>query len=200
MSLIPRRGGSGPPDTSASVSQGGSVVLGNQVGGNLNQTNNYNADRPPTVVEQLLVRLQHELDNNIRTSEVLSRLQRYHGGIVVDDVRGLAAKLERAGRGKELTSALERKEMFAKLLEAWSWYASAQEIFAYLLAKAEHFFSSEILPEIGTLAEVEVNRRMNVLIVNPTVEECGATVFQVDHLTAMGMIYWLAEQCFVRWH
>ncbi|WP_368039360.1 MULTISPECIES: ABC-three component system protein [unclassified Tardiphaga] len=34
----------------------------------------------------------------------------------------------------------------------------------------------------------------------PTVSECGASVFEIDHNTALGMVYWLAEQCFVRWH
>jgi hypothetical protein len=181
------------------VSQAGSTVAGHQIGGDYRPTI-YEARKSAGVVEQLLRKLHHEVENNIHASETLSRLQRYHGGLVTDDVRGLTAKLERAGRSRELETALERKEMFAKLLEHWSHYASAQEIFAYLLARAEHFFTTEILPSIDDLSEIEINQRMNILIVNPTVEECGATVFQIDHLTAMGMVYWLAEQCFVRWH
>lgn len=186
---------------SFSVTQTGSTVLGNQVGGNFNQTNiQQGAQRAATVIEQLLARLQLEVEQKAHCSEMLVRLQRFHGGVVKDGVRGLEAKLVKAGRVHEVEDALERKESFSKLLETWSLYASAQEIFAHLLTKAEHHFNSEILPEMGVIGVVEVNRRINALIVNPMVEECGASLFKIDHFVAMGMVYWLAEQCFVRWH
>lgn len=202
MSLPPKKRPALPAVTSnppLSISQAGSNVGGHQVAGDYRPTI-YEARRSAGIVEQLLVKLHHELEHNIRASDILTRLQRYHGGLITDEVRGLTAKLERAGRFGEIETAIERKEMFAKLLEQWSLYASAQEIFAYILAKAEHYFTSEILPEIGYLSDVEINQKMNMLIVTPTVEECGATVFQIDHLTAMGMVYWLGEQCFIRWH
>ena len=131
---------------------------------------------------------------------MLKRLQRYHGGKVVDGVKGLEAKLTHVGRTEEIEDALERKESFAKMLDEWSLYSSAQEIFIHLLAKSEHLFNTEILPEISKLSDVDVNRRINQLIVEPTVHECGASLFKIDHFVAMGMVYWLAEQCFVKWH
>jgi hypothetical protein len=79
-------------------------------------------------------------------------------------------------------------------------YASAQEIFAYLLAKAEHEFSYIIHPQIPNLDPVAVNQLVNDRIVTPTLEECGCSVFTLNHAVVMGMIYWLAEQCFIRWH
>ncbi len=112
----------------------------------------------------------------------------------------MQAKLKVAGREDEYLEAIEKKEQFAKLLERWSLYASAQEIFAYLLAKAEYEFTYVIRPQIATISKVQVNELVRDRIVAPTVEECGATVFTVNHSTAMGMVYWLAEQCFVRWH
>lgn len=185
----------------STVTQADSTVLGNQVGGNFNQTNNYqSAQNGATVIEKLLAQLQDEVEKELHCSEMLIRLQRYHGGKVLDGVKGLQAKLVHAGRADELEDALERKESFSKLLESWSLYASAQEIFAHLLAKAEHLFNTEILPDIGTLQISEVNRRVNQLIVEPTVHECGASLFKIDHYVAMGMVYWLAEQCFVKWH
>ena len=185
----------------STVIQADSTVLGNQVGGNFNQTNNYqSAQNGATVIEKLLAQLQDEVEKELHCSEMLIRLQRYHGGKVLDGIKGLEAKLVHAGRADELEDALERKESFSKLLESWSLYASAQEIFAHLLAKAEHLFNSEILPDIGTLQISEVNRRVNQLIVEPTVHECGASLFKIDHHVAMGMVYWLAEQCFVKWH
>lgn len=185
----------------STVTQAGSTVLGNQVGGNFNLTNNYiGAQNGATVIEKLLAQLQEEVEKESHCSEMLLRLQRYHGGKVLDGIKGLEAKLTHAGRAQELEDALERKESFSKLLELWSLYASAQEIFAHLLAKAEHLFNTEILPDIGNLQISEVNRRVNQLIVEPTVHECGASLFKIDHFVAMGMVYWLAEQCFVKWH
>lgn len=185
----------------STVNQSGSTVDGSQVAGNFNQTNNFlGAQRGATVVEKLLAQLQEEVEKDVHCSEMLLRLQRYHGGKVHDDIKGLEAKLVHAGRADELQDALERKESFSKLLEAWSLYASAQEIFAHLLAKAEHLFNTEILPDIGSLKISEVNHRVNQLIIGPTVDECGASLFKIDHFVAMGMVYWLAEQCFVRWH
>jgi hypothetical protein len=185
----------------STVTQAGSTVLGNQVGGNFNQTNNYqSAQNGATVIEKLLAHLQDEVEKELHCSEMLIRLQRYHGGKALDGIKGLEAKLVHAGRADELEDALERKESFSKLLESWSLYSSAQEIFAHLLAKAEHLFNSEILPDIGTLQISEVNRRVNQLIVEPTVHECGASLFKIDHYVAMGMVYWLTEQCFVKWH
>ena len=37
-------------------------------------------------------------------------------------------------------------------------------------------------------------------IVAPIVEECGCGVFTMTYNHVLGMIYWLAEQCFIRWH
>ena len=53
---------------------------------------------------------------------------------------------------------------------------------------------------ILTLKEHEVNAIIISRIVDPIVAECGTTVFEMNHGTAMGMLYWLAEQCFIRWH
>jgi hypothetical protein len=92
------------------------------------------------------------------------------------------------------------KEMFVKLLEKWSLYASAQEIFAYLLAKAEYNFNYLIHPKIDPANVVEINQLIHDKIVMPTIEQCGASVFTLNHGVAMGMLYWLAEQCFIRWH
>ncbi|WP_066479391.1 MULTISPECIES: ABC-three component system protein [unclassified Sphingomonas] len=206
------------PVTSSEVDQSGSKVQGDQVAGDkvngqkvtgdiveshatkIEKQFNIQLPRAATIIEKLLTKLEHEMDQDIRISETITRLQRYHGGVVRDGVIGLIAKLERSGRDIEIEVALEQKEEFAKLLETWSLYYSAQEIFVYLLARAEHTFNTEVMPEIGSLSVVEVNRLVNREIVTPMVDECAVSVLQIDHVSAMGMLYWLAEQCFIRWH
>ncbi|MEA2876057.1 MAG: hypothetical protein QOF14_1253 [Hyphomicrobiales bacterium] len=171
------------------------------VGRDLNQTtNNYAAPQAAGVIEQLLVKLHHEMEQDVKVRDTIERLQRFYTQRAHDGINGLQAKLTAGGRESSYLDAIEMKEMFAKLLERWSLYASAQQIFVHLLARAERQFNDVILPQLGVLDVTGGNKLVFDLIVEPTVTECGASVFEIDHNTAMGMIYWLAEQCFVRWH
>jgi hypothetical protein len=171
------------------------------VGRDINNTTiNNAAPRAAGIVEQLLQKLSAEKNHDQKVRDTIARLQRYYVQRAHDGVTGLEAKLKAAGREQQYIDAIEMKEMFAKLLEQWSLYASAQQIFVYLLARAERQFNDIILPQIPTLDLVGVNKLMRHLIIEPTVRDCGASVFEIDDNTAMGMIYWLAEQCFVRWH
>jgi hypothetical protein len=75
-----------------------------------------------------------------------------------------------------------------------------RKYFAYLLTRADYEFNYFVHPQIANLNEIEVNQLINNRIVVPTIAECGSTVFVLNHGIAMGMVYWLAEQCFVKWH
>jgi hypothetical protein len=147
-----------------------------------------------------LHRLNDELKNDQKAQNTIEKLQRFYKNKPYDGIAGLEDKLKHAGREATYDDAIEMKEMFVKLLHQWSLYASAQQIFVYLLARAERHFNDIILPQIPALDAAQVNTLVNELIVEPTVQECGASVFEIDHNTALGMVYWLAEQCFVRWH
>jgi len=90
--------------------------------------------------------------------------------------------------------------MFAKLLAKWSLYASAQEIFVHLLSLAVHEFRMSIQPLLGQIDRHSYNELVTQKIVVPLIEEVGEGVLSLDALVTMGLYYWLAEQCFVRWH
>jgi hypothetical protein len=155
---------------------------------------------PPGIVEQLLMKLQEEIKNNDKVRHTIEALAHFQTRQSHDGIDGLEAKLAAGHREHEYLVALEKKEMFAKLLEKWSLYASAQEIFVFLLAKAEHEFTYAIYPKLKAISEVEINQLVHDQIVMPTINECGTTVFTLNHAVVMGMVYWLAEQCFIRWH
>ena len=87
--------------------------------------------------------------------------------------RNFEAKLDASGRQGELRAAMEKKEMFAKLLERWSLYASAQQIFVHLLARAEHEFNYNIYPKIESLQPVQVNELVTDKIVSPIVNNAA---------------------------
>lgn len=182
------------------VDQAGAAAHGDIVGRDKHEHHHYPIERSTGVVEQLPEKLQHEVANNEHVKNTIEALAYFHSRRSHDGVDGLEAKLEIANRSDEYLDAIEKKELFAKLLERWSLYESAQEIFAYLLAKAEYEFTYVIRPQLPGMSKVRANELVRDQIVVPIVEECCTSVFSINHSTAMGMIYWLAEQCFVRWH
>lgn len=187
---------------SVSSAQQSHATAGRDMAGrDINNVTNYNsAPRAANVVEQLLDKLQLEIEQDAQASEIVEKLQRFYQKKAHDGVMGLQAKLDKGGRSDSYFDAIEMKEMFVKLLEQWSLYASAQQIFIFLLARAERQFNDIILPQVTSSSVVGINQLTHELIVGPTVSEFGASVFQLDHNTALGMVYWLAEQCFIRWH
>ncbi|MER9644731.1 ABC-three component system protein [Mesorhizobium sp. M0239] len=182
------------------VDQSGASAERDLAGRDIHNTYNYPVLNRVSAVEKLLQRLQVEMEQNLTVRDTIDRLQRFYSQRSHDGINGLKAKLEVSGRESSYFAALEMKEMFVKLLERWSLYASAQQIMAHLLARAERQFNDIILPQISNCDEAQINKITNELIISPTVDDCGASVFEIDHNTAMGMVYWLAEQCFIRWH
>lgn len=181
------------------VNQQGAVAGGDIIAGD-KTTYSFETPGGAGVVEQLLEKLRAEMTDDRRVGETIDRLRHYYTQSANDGVIGLEAKLNAARRGYELPSALAKKELFAKILERWSLYASAQQIFVYLLARAEHEFTMFVMPSIGHADDVTINHIITRRIVEPTIADCGAGILALDHGVAMGMVYWLAEQCFVRWH
>ena len=145
-------------------------------------------------------KLRHEMETDQTVRDTIISLQLFYLRKSDDGVGGLVPKLIKGGRQSETLFALDKKEQFAKLLEHWSLYASAQEIFAYLLAKAEHKFSIEIKPKVKNITSEDIDKLITSNIIEPLIAECGVGVFNLNHSIAMGMLYWLAEMCFVRWH
>ena len=188
------------PSATTKVHQGGAQAGRDIVGRDKTEHHVHLAPRGPGVVEELLKKLQKEVETNAEVRHTIEALAHFQTRQSSDGIDGLEAKLEAAGRIDEQRTALEKKEMFVKLLEQWSLYASAQEIFAHLLAKAEFEFTYFIQPQLNELTRVQINEMIGHRVVEPTVETCGSSIFAINHGTAMGMVYWLAEQCFIRWH
>lgn len=177
------------------VNQGGAVAGGDVVG-----RDKYIYEAPKSMIEKLLIRLKEQYECNDQVQETIDELARYHSRRASDGIFGLEAKLIAAGKSSIYDDAIEKKEMFAKLLQKWSLYSSAQMIFVHILAKAENEFNSVVYLEIPTKTEAEINALVLDRIVNPIVEECSSELMGVSYNLVQGMIYWLAEQCFIKWH
>jgi len=173
---------------------------GARAGGNIAGRDNVTIQAKQGMVEKLLLRLKEQYDCNEQTRTTIDDLARYHIRRAPDGISGLKAKLEASGRSQFYDEAIEKKEMFSKLLERWSLFSSAQLIFVHILAKAETEFTHVIHGQIAEKTIQEINALVIERIVNPIVEECSSELMSVNHNLVQGMVYWLAEQCFIRWH
>jgi len=183
---------------SGKIIQSGAKAGGNIVGGNLNNTN---INLPPKkAIEKLLYRLQEEVEHNIEIQHTIEELSRYFKKRSHDGIDGLEAKLKIGTVNISYIDAIEKKEMFVKLMRDWSMYSTAQQIFAHYLARVENEFTGVIHPQLDATPEAEINAQIIDRIIKPIVDECGIEVFILNDNIVYGMIYWLAEQCFIRWH
>lgn len=184
------------------ATQDGTIVnqQGAKAGGNIAGRDYYSQESKKSVVEKLLLKLKEQYDCSEQTQTTIDELARYHTRRATDGIDGLEAKLNASGRFGYYDEAIEKKEMFAKLLERWSLYSSAQQIFVHILARAENEFTHVIYGQIQTKTHEEINALVMDRIVNPIVEECGGDIMSVNHNIVQGMVYWLAEQCFIKWH
>ena len=153
-----------------------------------------------TQIEGWLDRLAEERRDDVEVRYFVDSLQFYLQPVPDDDVVGLEAKLDVAGRAAQKTSALRKKEAFSKLLENWSSYPAAQEIIAYFLAKIDTAFETYVRPHLGCSEPHVIDEVIASRLVAPVLEEMGCGPFMLNHTNVAGMVYWLAEQCYVRWH
>lgn len=188
-----------PVSMKSQIDQSEANAGGDIVGGDKNTSLNVVLSTP-SLVENLLNKLREQVESDQQIQETIDSLGRYYAKRSYDGINGLEAKLEAGGLSHTYLDAIEQKERFARLLAKWSMYSTAQQIFAHFLAKTETVFRSIILPQVPEKTESEINALIIEQIVNPIVEECGSEVFVLDYDLVFGMVYWLAEQCYVRWH
>jgi hypothetical protein len=151
-------------------------------------------------VEGWLDKLADQLRDNAEVRHFVDSLQYYFQSYPYDSVVGLEAKLDHAGRSREKLAALRRKEAFSKLLEEWKAYPAAQEIIAYFLSKIEVAFETQIAPMLGQATNGEIDKAVEAALIIPVLDEMGCGPFMLNYMNVSGMVYWLAEQCYIRWH
>jgi hypothetical protein len=151
-------------------------------------------------IEGWLDRLAEERRNDPRARELVDSLQYYFQPSPYDDVVGLEAKLDHSGRTLQKRSALRKKEAFSKLLEDWKAFPAAQEIIAYFLSQIEACFEHEVAPLLSTAHPSQIDNLIKERLIEPVLAEMGCGPFMLNYNNVSGMVYWLAEQCYIRWH
>ena len=181
------------------TNQKGATAGGDNVGGN-KVVINLPPREPITAFATLKERLTADIAGGVRVMTTIDKLKRYEAEVTHDGVVGLSAKLDIAGRHDEISYALSQKERFAMFLVEWSFFETAQKLIALALGTIEYEYNRHIIPHVSTLNRQQVDHLVHDRVVVPLFNDIGVDVFDVDQNLIMGMVYWLADQCYVRWH
>jgi len=175
---------------------GGSIV-----GGNLTEIHNHAAPSALSgSIKDLVTKLQNEIDSDHKASGWIEDLLFFEENIPDDDIEGLEAKLSTAGMSKKINTALKQKELFAKFLEKRALYGAAQQLLALCLHRIFADFEAYIHPSCGKILPDDLHLKIHDTIICPIVEEFCQGAFNINHSLVLGMTYWLADRCYVRWH
>lgn len=181
-----------------------SQVSGDQAGNNITKITNYNQidGVKSSQINRLLKLLSEQISKDDAMVGFVDDLQFFIDNRDGETVVGLQQKLEFCGRGAAFNDAKKKKEFFAKLLMRFERFSSAQQLFAYIMATIHETFETKIIPSTQSLSQKEIDAMIEDEIVDKIITELGEGS---DHMTLnrthiKGMIYWLADKCYVRWH
>lgn len=162
-------------------------------------TNNINIIKNERVRE-LVQRLDIEIERDEVRDQWIESLEFFEEPYAPDGVLGLEAKLQRCGRPDKIQLAIRHKELFVKFLNKYALYGAAQELLALCLHRIHQEFESHVHPVCGETPITALDQLISTKVVTTVVEEYGLGTFALDHGLVLGMTYWLAERCYVRWH
>ncbi|HEX8239187.1 MAG TPA: ABC-three component system protein [Allosphingosinicella sp.] len=144
--------------------------------------------------------LEKEIERNETRDQLIESLEFFQEPYAPDGVVGVEAKLTLVGRESSVKLALRYKEVFAKFLTRFSLYQAAQELIALCLHKILYEFESGIHPHCSTASIDDIDKLVAEKVVSPLLSDYASGVFSLNHGIVQGMVYWLADRCFVRWH
>ena len=181
------------------VNQSGASAEGDIAARDITKTYNVRVERNDQVRE-LVRRLDREVLRDEQRQEWVESLEFFEEPFAPDGIVGLEAKLAKAGRVDKIPMALRHKELFVKFLSKWALYGAAQELLALCLHRLHSDFETQIHPQCGNFDSRQIDQIISQDIVTEVVREYGLGTFALNHGLVLGMTYWLAERCYVRWH
>lgn len=116
-----------------------------------------------------------------------------------NDPDDLDTKLKCANRMDELLVAPAALEQFEMLLETYQHFPSGQKLLGLFLAQIHDVFCYQIINK--GMADEDIDKIIQTKIVDKIIADMG---IGFEHFTltprhVRGMIYFLADKCFVRW-
>jgi len=149
----------------------------------------------------LYEKLEEEKKNTTGITEMIEELQHFKSYAKDEEVIGLEKKLENGNRLKYLNFAVRSKEKFSKKLLKNEHSETAQEIYAFLLAKVYRRFEDHIYPRLSEgHSEGFINQLVDEFIINPMEDLLGENLLRLYEDEISGMIYFLMGNCHIKWN
>lgn len=146
-------------------------------------------------------KLEEEKKNTIGIAEMIEELQHFKSYAKNEEVIGLEKKLENGNRLKYLNFAERSKEKFSKKLLKNEHSETAQEIYAFLLAKVYRRYEDHIYPRLSEgHSEGFINQLVDEFIINPMEDLLGENLLRLYEDEISGMIYFLMGNCHIKWN
>ncbi|URK19516.1 hypothetical protein M9H61_08425 [Thalassospira sp. GO-4] len=116
-----------------------------------------------------------------------------------EDPDTLDTKLESANRQEELSHANRTLERFTMLLEKYQHFPSGQKLLAFFLSHIHDVFTFQIKGK--NLSDSEIDDVIRTQIVEKIIADMGngSVHFTINANHVRGMVYFLADRCYVRW-
>jgi len=152
-------------------------------------------------LEKLYSRFEEEKRTNATIDNIIDELQHYKNQLSDSSVLGLNVKLENGNRAHYLEFAMTVKEKFTKKLLKNEHSESAQEIYAFLLAKVYSSFQTNIKPRMTeNHPEEYITRLIHEHIIKPLEDILGDNLLKIYEDDIHGMIYFLTGNCHLNWN
>lgn len=151
-------------------------------------------------LQLLYEKLEEEKEDTTEITEMIEELQHFRNYAQNEKVIGLEKKLENGNRIKYLNFAERSKEKFTKKLLKNEHSETAQEIYAFLLAKVYRRFENHIYPRLSEGHPEEfINQLIDEFIINPMEDLLGNNLLRLYEDEISGMIYFLMGNCHIKW-
>lgn len=152
-------------------------------------------------IERLYERFEKEKAESQLFTEIIEELLHFKTYAINEEVIGIERKLENGNRLLYLNFAEKSKEKFAKKLMINEHSETAQQIYAFLLAKVYTSFQSNVYPRISEDHPEEfINQLISEYIVKPLEEILGDNLLRIYDDEINGMIYFLTGNCHIKWN
>ena len=161
-----------------------------------------NNHKSKTRLSTLFKKLTSEFNEGDEITHIIDELQSYTSQ---RDIIGLEQKLIDGNRSHLFDAMSWYKQEYAKKLEKFQFYPSAQKIHSIVLAIVLDKFSAHITPMINQGAdEAEISKKISEEVVTPIfkiIEEEGfEDIMGLTMSDINGMVYYLTGKCHIKWN
>lgn len=162
---------------------------------------NFNTSIPgSSYMNTLIQRLKKEMADNNICKETLENLTHLSTRTSREKLIGLEKKLEAGNRIEDIDFAQDVKEAFYRKIKRTENYASAQEIYAYLLSEVCSRFVDHVYPcIIEGKSKSEVNFLIAKFVFEPIQCMLGENILKIFRTDIEGMLYFLTDNCHIKW-